>query len=168
MELAIGLPLLVMILLGCFEASRYVLLNQKLARVAASTADLVAQADGITEAQITDLFTAADDGAMPFDLADEGRVIITSVTRPTTAAATVAWQRTSPGTISVTSAVGAVGATATLPTGFTLRQGDNVIIAEVFYHYRPVFLGETPFTTTSLYHVSFDRPRVINLTQVSP
>ena len=167
MELAIGLPILVIILLGCFEAARFVLLDQKLARVAASTADLVAQADGISEAQITDLFSAADDTATPFDLVAGGRVIISSVTRPTTAAATVAWQRISPGTLSVTSAIGQAGQTATLPDGLTLREGENIIVAEVFYNYTPVFLGETPFTSKSLYQVSYNRPRIINLTQVS-
>jgi Flp pilus assembly protein TadG len=168
MELAIGLPILVNILLGCFEAARFVLLDQKLARVAASTADLVAQADGISEAQITDLFSAADDTATPFDLVAGGRVIISSVTRPTTAAAAVAWQRISPGTLSVTSAIGQAGQTATLPDGLTLREGENIIVAEVFYNYAPVFLGETPFTSKSLYQVSYNRPRIINLTQVSP
>lgn len=167
-ELAIGLPVLVLILLGGFEASRYVLLNQKLARAASSMADLVAQADGITEAQISDLFTAADDTAKPFDLAADGRVIVTSVYRPTTAAAAVAWQRTSPGTLSVTSAIGTAGNTATLPSGFTVRQGENVIVAEVFYAYRPVFVGATSFTSATLREVAYNRPRMINLTQVSP
>lgn len=168
MELAIGLPILVMILLGCFEAARFALLDQKLARVAASTADLVAQADGITEGQITDLFSAADDSAAPFDLAGTGRVIISSITKPTTADPTVAWQRTSSGTVAATSALGTTGQTATLPAGLTLRQGENVIVAEVFYNYTPVFLGATEFTSASLYQVSYNRPRIINLTQVSP
>ncbi|HWA41735.1 MAG TPA: TadE/TadG family type IV pilus assembly protein [Hypericibacter adhaerens] len=169
MELAIGLPILVVILLGCFEAARFVLLDQKLARAAASTADLVAQADGITEAQITDIFNAADATATPFDLGGTGRVIITSVVRPTTAAATVAWQRVSTGsTYAATSAIGTTGQTATLPAGLTLRQGENVIVAEVFYDYAPVFLGETRFTATSLYEVAYNRPRIINLTSVTP
>jgi Flp pilus assembly protein TadG len=168
MELAIGLPILVMILLGCFEAARFVLLDQKLARVAASTADLTAQADGISEAQITDLFSAADDTAKPFDLAGDGRVIITSVTRPTAADATVAWQRISTGTVAATSAIGTAGQTATLPAGLTVRQGENVIVAEVFYNYAPVFIGATNFTTASLYEVAYNRPRVINLSQVTP
>lgn len=168
MELAIGLPILVVILLGCFEAARFVLLDQKLARAAASTADLVAQADGITEAQVTDIFDAADATATPFDLGGEGRVIITSVIRPTSAAATVAWQRISAGTYAATSAIGTTGQTATLPTGLTLRQGENVIVAEVFYDYAPIFLGATKFTATSLYEVAYNRPRIINLTQVTP
>ena len=167
MELAIGLPILVMILLGCFEAARFALLDQKLARVAASTADLVAQANGISEAQITDLFNAADATANPFDLAGGGRIIISSVSRPTTAAATIAWQRTSTGTYAATSALGTAGQTATLPTGLTLRQGENVIVAEVFYDYAPVFLGATRFTAASLYQVAYNRPRIINLTQVT-
>ncbi|MGH6883895.1 TadE/TadG family type IV pilus assembly protein [Hypericibacter sp.] len=168
MELAFGLPILVMILLGCFEAARFVLLDQKLARVAATTADLVAQSEGISEAQITDLFSAADDSALPFDLAGTGRVIISSVAKPTAADPTVAWQRISSGTVAVTSALGTAGQIAALPAGLTLRQGDNVIVAEVFYNYVPVFLGATKITSASLYQVSYNRPRIINLTQVTP
>jgi hypothetical protein len=95
-------------------------------------------------------------------------VIISSVTRPTTSAATVAWQRISSGTLSVTSAIGSPGQTATLPQGLILRQGENVIVAEVFYNYSPVFLGETPLRRTSLYQASYNRPRISNLAQVSP
>lgn len=43
-ELGFAMPVLVLILLGCFEASRYVLLHQKLDRAASAVADLVAQA----------------------------------------------------------------------------------------------------------------------------
>jgi Flp pilus assembly protein TadG len=163
-EMAIGLPILVTILLGCFEASRYVLLNQKLDRAAASMADLVSQADGITEAQITDLFDAAEQVSEPFDLVGNGRVVVTSVTMPTTTA-TVAWQRTSPGTMAVTSTIGTPGSNATLPSGLTLRTGENVIAAEVFYQFTPYFLGSV-FGEVDLYHSAFFRPRITNLTTV--
>jgi hypothetical protein len=32
----------------------------------------------------------------------------------------------------------------------TLRQGENIIVAEVFYSYSPVFFGTTPFMKASL------------------
>lgn len=165
-EMGFGIPILAMILLGCFEASRYVLLNQKLDRAAAAMADLVSQADGITEAQLTDLFNAAGSVAEPFDLLGDGRVVISSVTKPASTA-TVAWQRTSPGSFPATSRVGTQGATATLPAGFVLRTGENVIVAEVFYEFSPYFFGSL-FDVTDLYHSAYNRPRVINLTTVTP
>lgn len=166
-ELGFGIPVLVTILLGCFEASRYVLLNQKLDRAAAAMADLVSQADGISEAQISDLFNASGEVAEPFDLLGDGRVIISSVTRPSAAAATVAWQRLSPGTHAVTSEVGSVGANAVLPSGLVVRTGENIIAAEVYFEFEPYFFGSL-FEVTDLYHSAFNRPRVINLTTVTP
>ena len=47
-ELAVAMPLLTTIALGGIEVSRLVLINQKLDRVAASTSDLVAQAETIS------------------------------------------------------------------------------------------------------------------------
>jgi len=166
-ELAIVLPVLVVILLGCFEATRFVLLHQKLDRAASTMADLVAQSDGITVAQINDLFTAAADQLSPFDLAANGRVIVSSITRPTVAAAQVAWQRLSSGTLSATSAVGSEGATAVLPVGLIVRTGENIIVAESFYNYSPFFLNS--FLSPAVFrHVAFNRPRLINLSVISP
>src|SRR5690606_39143569 len=92
-ELAFAVPVLTLILLGGCEATRYVLLNQKLERAAAATADLVAQLDGITEAQLDDLFDAATEAVEPFDLAADGRIVVSSIYRMDANPATVAWQR---------------------------------------------------------------------------
>ena len=81
-ELAFAIPVLVIVLLGCFEATRYVLLHQKMNRAAASTADLVAQLSAVTDAQLTDLFDAASQLLEPYDLGANGRVIVSSVHRP--------------------------------------------------------------------------------------
>ena len=166
-ELAIVLPVLAAILLGCFEATRFVLLHQKLDRAASSMADLVAQSDGITMAQINDLFTAAEDQLSPFDLAASGRVIVSSITRPTAAAAQVAWQRLSSGALPATSAMGNEGAAAVLPAGLIVRIGENIIIAEVFYDYEPFFIDA--FLSPAVFrHVAFNRPRLINLSTIAP
>ena len=66
----------VVILLGCFDAARFVLINQKMSRVASQSADLVAQLDVVTEAEIDDLFVAADSTAEPFPLGTEGKVVV--------------------------------------------------------------------------------------------
>ena len=100
MEFAFALPVLVMILLGCFDAARFVLINQKMSRVASQSADLVAQLDVVTEAEIDDLFVAADSTAEPFPLGTEGKVVISSIFRPyspVSAVPTIVWQRKPPG-----------------------------------------------------------------------
>lgn len=166
-ELAFAVPVLTLILLGCFEATRYVLLNQKLERAAGATADLVAQLDGITVAQLADLFDAAAATMEPFDLVADGRIVVSSVYRPGSDPATVAWQRLDDGSLGASSEIGAVGADAALPTGFVVDAGENVIVAEVFYDYTPFFL-DTAFLAGQLYHSAYNRPRIGNLTQITP
>jgi TadE-like protein len=171
MEFAFALPVLVMILLGCFDAARFVLINQKMSRVASQSADLVAQLDVVTEAEIDDLFVAADATAEPFPLGTEGKVIISSVFRPYSpsgAAPTIVWQRETPEGLLATSHLGPEGQSSpSLPEGFSLRSGENAIIAEVFYDYQPVFFG-TVFEERVLYHTSYNRPRLQNLNVISP
>lgn len=164
-ELAFAVPVLMVILLGCFEATRYVLLNQKLDRAASAVADLVAQQSALTEAQLDDLFDAASRIIEPFDLAAAGQVIVSSVYREDDDPASVVWQRES--AAGATSAIGDEGAAATLPAGFVVNTGENVIVAEVFYDYTPFFLS-TVFEPVSLYHNAFNRPRDKVLTQVTP
>jgi len=165
-ELGFAVPVLVAILLGCFEASRYVLLHQKLDRAATSVADLVAQQQALTTAQMCDLFDAARRLMTPYDLAAHGRVVVSSVHRPDETAATVAWQEQSAGAITVTSLVGTEGATASLPAAFTVATGQNVIVAEAFYDYQPYFLGDL-FEPARLYHTAYNRPRISNLTTIT-
>lgn len=165
-ELGFAVPVLVIVLLGCFEATRYVLLHQKMNRAAASTADLVAQLSAVTDAQLTDLFDAASQLLKPYDLGANGRIIVSSVHRPDAAdPPEIAWQRLSSGGIPATSNIGAEGADAALPPGLTVDAGENVIVTEVFYSYEPFFLG-TLFEPSEITHDAFNRPRIKNLTQV--
>lgn len=78
-EFGLSLPILMLILTGCFEASRYILLHQKLDRASTSVADLVAQNDGVSTSVLTGVYAAADEQTLPFDLVGRGRVIISSI-----------------------------------------------------------------------------------------
>src|SRR5882724_4275409 len=91
-EFGLVISSLIVILMGCFEASRYILLNQKLDRTSSSVADLIAQANGITTGVLSDTYAAADEQSLPFDLSGQGRVIISSVYKPDTNPAKVQWQ----------------------------------------------------------------------------
>jgi len=171
MEFAFALPVLVTILLGCFDAARFVLINQKMSRVASQSADLVAQLDVVTEAEIDDLFIAAESTAEPFPLDTEGKVVISSIFRPYSpadAVPSIVWQRETALGLLATSHLGPEGQSSpTLPEGFSLRNGENVIVAEVFFDYQPVFFG-TVFPERVIYHTSYNRPRLVNLNAISP
>jgi hypothetical protein len=80
----------------------------------------------------------------------------------------VVWQRTSPGTLAATSAIGEPSSSEiALPEELLVREGENVIVAEVFYGYTPFIFGDL-FDESVFYHRAFNRPRIINLTSVDP
>ncbi len=139
-ELAIAVPVMVGIVVGSVDTARYILLHQRMDRAASITADLVSRPDTISTGQIDAIFFAADDLLQPFTLADNGRVIVSSVSDPLSDSAQVDWQYAGGGSLSVTSDVGAPGDTPTLPGGIALIDGENLIVAEVYYNFEPLFI----------------------------
>jgi Flp pilus assembly protein TadG len=158
-EFGLVISSLIVILTGCFEASRYILLNQKLDRTSSSVADLIAQASGVTTGVLSDTYAAADQQTLPFDLAGHGHVIISSVYKPDTNPAKVTWQCNGGGAYTAgTSSIGTKGADATMPTLLPVDVGENIVVAEVLYDYKP-FLFQGIFQPTVFRHTSFTRPR---------
>lgn len=135
-ELAMAMPLLLVLLLTGIEFTRYVLVNQKVERTSASLADLVAQSTVMTEDGMASLFEAAQYVMEPFDLASAGRLIVTSVAAKD-GPPRIRWQRTF-GARSDSSSFGLQGAVANLPNGITVRDGENVILCEAFFLYEPM------------------------------
>jgi Flp pilus assembly protein TadG len=171
-EFAFVISILVVILLGTYECTRYVLLNQKADRTSATVADLVAQSDGMSTAIINDVYSAAIGQMQPYDQTTNGRIIISSIYRPdsTTTNGTIVWQCQGGGnyTSGVSSRIGAKGAAPTLPSTFTVDIGENIIVSEVFYHYTPSLFPSLKniggyqfnmFQPTTFYHITYDRPR---------
>jgi Flp pilus assembly protein TadG len=158
-EFGLVISALVMILTGCFEAGRYILLHQKLDRASTSVADLVAQSNSMSTAILNDLYVAADRQTLPFDLAARGRVIVSSVYKPTVDAAVIQWQCEGGGAYaSANSTLGTSGDNATMPSTFAVGLGENIIVAEVFYDYQP-FLLTGIFEPSVFRHATFTRPR---------
>jgi Flp pilus assembly protein TadG len=158
-EFGLVISSLIVILMGCFECSRYILLNQKLDRTATSVADLISQDNAVTTGVLSDTYSAAIAQTQPFDLNGHGRVIITSVYRPDTNPATVQWQCKGGGSYtSASSKVGAKGGNATLPSTLPVDVAENIIVAEVFYDYKP-FLFQGIFQPAVFVHTTYMRPR---------
>jgi Flp pilus assembly protein TadG len=159
-ELAFAIPILGVLTLGGYEICRFILLQQKLEGVAVEVADLVAQYETITAADVDNIFLAVDHIATPFSFESRGVVIVSSVSKASGGPIKIDWQRSGGGTASATSQIGTVGGTATLPTGFVVRDNESVIIAEVFYHYDPVLeTNLIPMQAADLYHQALMRPR---------
>jgi hypothetical protein len=164
-EFALIVPVLLLMMLGSAEMARFVILHQKLDRVATSISDLVSRAETINESQITDIFTAAAEVAEPFDLAGLGVVIVSSVNNPDGDAAVIAWQRSGGGTYAAVSELRVEGDEPNLPAGFVVREGETAIIAEVFYDFSP-FLSELIVEPQVIHRTAHHRPRLGTLEAV--
>jgi hypothetical protein len=167
-EMALFLFFFSTLFLGTFEVPRYLLIGQKMERASASMADLVAQIDpaqGTVLAKINDLFKAANGLMSPYDIANNGRVIITSLSNPDGLAEKVAWQLMSPGSFTAYSKIGTAGGTPVLPAGMVIREGENIIVAEVVFKYEPLF-GSMIYKERTIYTRAYTRPRFSNLTDV--
>jgi Flp pilus assembly protein TadG len=164
-EFALSVPVILMMMLGSAEMARFVILHQKMDRVATTISDLVSRAETITESQISDIFTAAGQVAEPFDLANLGVVIVSSVTNADGSGATIAWQRSGAGSYSAVSELGVEGDEPNLPPGFVVREGETAIIAEVFYDFTP-FLSELIVEPQEIHRSAHHRPRLGTLEEI--
>lgn len=120
--------------------ARYILLNQKLDRAASTMSDLVSRPSNISAAEINQLMIAAVEVVQPFDLATNGGVIVSSVYKQSGKAPSVTWQIKGGGPIRPVSLIGGVGNPPVMPTGFVIRDNENIITTEVYFDYEPLFL----------------------------
>ncbi len=163
-EFAIALPFLMVTMMGAIEVSRYVIIHQKLEKVAYTISDVVSQSDTVTTAQLSQAVQAAATIMQPYDFSPNGIVFISSVYQNGANAPTVRWQYSGGGTLSRTSEIGVVGAVAAMPNGLTLNASDNVIISEVFFRYEPFLTGGIFANDQELYKVTIFKPRLGALT----
>jgi Flp pilus assembly protein TadG len=162
-EFALVLPIVLLLMLGCYEIPRLVLIHQKIARTASGVADLVSQADEpMTASQLTDVYSAA--GAMmdPYDVVADGAVIITSINNPAGTGATITWQRRTGSELTASKVGTGPGQTPTLPAGLMPAGGESVLVAEVYFNYSPIFTSLI-YDGSLLYRASYTRPRNDNL-----
>lgn len=157
-ELAVALPVILLIIIGGFDTGRYVLLHQKMNRAASTMADLVSRPTSISSAEIDILFSAADELMMPFDLGARGRIIVSSVSKDGSGVEEIDWQYAGGGSLSAVSEIGEAGETPSLPDGFMVREDENVIVAEIFFDYEPVFMGFA-MEPGVVWHFAIRRPR---------
>ncbi len=162
LEFAVACPVFVLLLVGGVDLSRLLILNQKLDRIASGLGDLVAQADEMTQSQMTQIFAATGHVASPFDFASEGSVIVTSIS-VTGGVPRINWQARGGGALAATSRIGTgAGSTVTLPGNLTVTGTNTLIASEVFFDFEPLF-GIGIINGAQLYHRSFFRPRVGSL-----
>lgn len=158
-ELALVMPILLLLMLGGFEISRLVWLEVKLDRVVVSMGDLVARQQAVNTSTISNLYTAVSQIAAPFPTGNSSVVIVSSISLDASSKPKLNWQTKGGGTMTATSRVAPCNGTVTLPTGLTLQQGDVLIVSEVFYNFVPA-TGQGLLSSMTLYKNVYFRPRV--------
>jgi Flp pilus assembly protein TadG len=156
-EFAVSITVIIALLTGGVEFGRYVLVRQKLDRAATTASDLVARSESLSTDQLGSIFSSTKEVMTPYDFGTKGLVIVSMVTQGD-GVDEIVWQRSGGGTFSKPSVVGVEGDAATLPSGFSLRDGESVVIAEVHYRYNPMILGSF-LGVTDVYHIAYFRPR---------
>lgn len=149
LEAALLFPLAVLVLVGFSELYFYVRAVAIVERVTSATADMVAKRATLNDcvwtndsAHLGTHLLAAETMAEPLTLAANGMVIMTGVTDPG-AGPTIAWQRRSAYWLTgVAATVGGEGQSPVLPGALTVKvaagsQADTLVVAELFYRYRP-------------------------------
>lgn len=160
-----AIPVIVLLVFSGIEITRFLLLNQKIERASATMADLVSQSENLSESALDNLFAAAGYVVAPYDIASDGRIVVSSLGGGE-GGATVLWQRAF-GAASGVSAIGTEGGPASLPAGFILRAGEAAIVAEVLFDYRPAFFDRV-FEPSMLHATAIHRPRFGTLARLAP
>ena len=158
-EFAIVASIFVLVLLAGIEFSRYMLVRQKLDRAAAAMGDLVGQAQTLTQVDLDNIFDAAQHIVKPFGFDTNGLVIVSMVNSTDGTNKTILWQRAGGGALVATSGIGIETGQATLPAGFTLREGESVVVAEVHFRYKP-FVFDLFIKDAVVTHRAYYRPRL--------
>lgn len=138
LEFALVLPVLLLMVLGGTELTRYVQAGQKVDKLTHTVVDLIAQAPTISEPEMDQIMEAVQHIMSPHTFSDAGVIIVSCVGRNENGQLRVKWQYKGGGTLARDSAIGKKGASPNLPQGFTVGTRDNIIIAESFYAMEPI------------------------------
>ncbi len=164
-EFALMAPVFIGLLLTTVETAYYLMLHTKLQSASMSVGDLITRDETISEGIIIDLFNVVDEIIDPYQTGPGSKAIVSAIgevgNQPR-----IIWQREGAGTLNIAASIGGVGDTAQLPDGFIIRNGETIIITELYFTYQPIIV---PFIGTSqIKKVGYHRPRLSTLQEIQP
>lgn len=162
LEFAITLPFLLVLFMGGVDLTRYILISQKVEKVATTIDNIVTQETAVTTSGLNDVTLAASQVMQPYSFGANGYVLISSVSQSGTNSSIINWQYGGGGTWTKTSQIGTTGNVANLPNNFTLSSGENVIVTEVYYNFTPL-IPNSLITASTIYQVNIFKPRIAPL-----
>lgn len=134
-EFTLCLPLLILVCLGIYETTNYILLSQKLNEIASGVANWVSAKT--TSAVVSDCLIGANLVGKDYNFSSLGTVVVTGIqTSGSPPAQAVVWRIASPGGITnITTNSGGIVTSSPFP----LSLPPNLIVVEVSYSYTPIF-----------------------------
>lgn len=159
-EFALTLPIWVTLLIGSSDIAYMMLISQRVDRIAYSVTDIVTQSETISTADLDNIMIAAGELMRPFTFGDKGVVIVSSLYKSAGQTPTITWQYVGGGSLARGSKIGAALATPQMPNGLTLNDNENVIIAEVYYDFDPMFINAGILSEGDIYRTAIYKPRL--------
>lgn len=160
-EFALTLPIWVLLLLGTTDIAYMMIISQRVDRIAYSVTDIVTQSDVVTQTDLNNILLAAGQLMQPFSFGEDGVVIITSLYKPSGQPTQISWQYTGGGSLSRVSKIGLPGGSAPiLPAELTLSDNENLIVAEVYYIFNPMFIQADILDSQDIYRAAIYKPRL--------
>lgn len=150
-EFALIAPIMILFYFGMAELCQGFMAQKRTEHVASAIADLVAQTEEVTTAELDDVFQVAVQVMRPFPTTTL-RQRITSVTRDSSGVAKVDWSAHSNWSARNS------GSTVSLPANL-IEDGESVVMAEVEYVYASPFDHVMPASTT-MKKTYYLRPRL--------
>ena len=161
-EFALALPILLMLLLGGLEAANLHVTHMRVNQIAISLADnasrlkqqTIGGAPQVREYDVNEAFKAAELQGTDLDLMQNGRLFLSSLETNQAGGQRIHWQRCQGMMTAYQSSFGVEGdgATGTSFPGIgpaggrvTVEPGAAIMVAEVFYRYRPLIGGRWIF-----------------------
>jgi len=135
-ELAICLPLLLILVFGLIDFSQIIFDNQVMSGLSRQGSDLASRGTTLTNTVSALVIQGAS-----LNIGMQGRIIVTEVANDVNGNPQIVDQVESPTGISVTSAVGSgIGNRASMPSSAStvLNAGQTLYVTEVFYSYIPM------------------------------
>jgi hypothetical protein len=172
-EFAMVAPILALLMLGTWDLTAYIRAYFRVERVAAEVANLTGQYERLTQADINQIFSAAQQIAGSIEVTQlAGRTII-SVVEGTAQGNRMRWQRATiggPGGM-FQSRIGEPPNIVTLPANLVVPVGQTVVITEVFNRRVPWVLSVNLLGAGApeiIYAFYIMRPRSAQLAEVLP
>lgn len=154
-EFALIVPVMLLMYAGLVELCEVLSVNRKINQVATSTADLVAQNESITPANMTDIFAADAAVIAPYD-ATIVKILACAVYTDTAGAQRVRWCKAYNDTAPAAATVTPVAVASSL-----MHSDEDMVVVRVTYDFASPFTSLLAIKAKySLKRTYFERPRI--------